>query len=361
VENLTVAVSLNSASVAARSILTALRIGVVAGRLGEARNVVPVARAAEDAGFELLGLGDNQSLWRDVYVSLTLAAEATSKIRLGPSVTNLVTRHPAVTASAIATVDEVSGGRAFLGVGPGDSSVYNVGARPARLAEVEAGVRSIRAMLLGQEVTNGGRTMQVRWSTRSVPICVSAEGPKGLAMAGRVADGAFVSFGLTSADIQSAEQQIAGAAAAAGRPEDAVEVWHAARVTMAGTDGEAMQRARSGMASVAHHALRLPREARGVPVDLIDPLEELNAKYRTTEHAETGDSFNARLVEDLGLMPYLTARYGMVGTPTQCARRVSDLSRSGVRRLLLMFSGLDLEAQIDRWSREVMPLAGADG
>ena len=341
--------------------MTALSLGVVAGRLGDARNVIPVARAAEDAGFELLGLGDNQSLWRDVYVSLTLAAGATAKLRLGPCVTNLVTRNLAVTTSAIATIDEVSGGRAFLGIGPGDSAVYNVGARPARLAEVEAGVKSIRAMLSGQEVSDSGRAMHVRWSTRPLPICVAAEGPKGLAMAGRVADGAFVSFGLTSADIQAAEQHIATAAAAAGRDPDAIEVWHSARVTVAGTDDEAMQRARSGMASVAHHALRRPREAAGVPVDLIEPLEELNAKYRPTEHAETGNSFNARLVDDVGLLPYLTTRYGLVGTPQQCARRVADLSRSGVRRLLLMFSGLDLEAQIHRWRQEVMPLTGVDG
>ncbi len=341
--------------------MTPLRLGVVAGRLGEAHNVVAIARAAEDAGFKLLGLGDNQSLWRDVYVSLTLAAEATSKIRLGPCVTNLVTRHQAVTASAIATVDEVSGGRAFLGLGPGDSSVYNVGARPARLSDVEAGVRSIRALLSGHEVSDGDRPMHVSWSTRSVPIFVAAEGPMGLAMAGRVADGAFVSFGLTSADIEGAEQIIARAAAAAGRAQDAVEVWHAARVTVAVTESEAMQRARSGMASVAHHALRLPREAKGVPDDLVDPLEELNAKYRTAEHAELGDSFNARLVDDLGLMPYLTSRYGLVGTVEQCARRVAELSHSGVRRLLLMFSGLDLESQIHRWQHDVMPLVGVEG
>ncbi len=353
--------SLNSAGDATRPVLTPLRLGVVAGRLGEARNVITIARAAEDAGFELLGLGDNQSLWQDVYVSLTLAAEATSKIRLGPCVTNLVTRHAAVTASAIATVDEVSAGRAFLGVGSGDSSVLNIGARPARLTEVETGVKSIRAMLSGQEVSDGDRTMHVRWSTRAVPIFVAAEGPKGLALAGRVADGAFVSFGLTSADIQAAEQHIAGAAVAAGRTQDAVEVWHAARVTMAGTDSEARQRARSGMASVAHHALRLPRAAIGVPLDLVDPLEELNAKYRTAEHAELGDSFNARLVDYLGLMPYLTSRYGMVGTVEQCARRVAELSRSGIRRLLLMYSGLDVESQIHLWRHDVMPLVDLEG
>jgi 5,10-methylenetetrahydromethanopterin reductase len=336
----------------------ALRFGIVVGPIGEARNVVPIARAAEDSGFELLGLGDNQSLWRDVYVSLTVAALETSKIRLGPSVTNVVTRDLAVTAGAIASIDELSGGRAFLGLGPGDSAVFNVGLKPARLAEVEAAANAIRAMLSGQSITHGGRSMHVRWSGRRVPICLPAEGLKGLAMAGRAADSTFVSFGLSAADVKAAAAHIAGGALEVGRDPKAIEIWHAARVTIAATEAEAMQRARSGMASVAHHALRLAPEAKGVPDELIEPLNELNAKYRPADHARVGDTFNARLAEDLGLMPYLTARYGLVGTPQHVAGRLSELSSAGVERVLLMFSGPDLEEQIYAWRRDVLASAG---
>jgi len=335
-----------------------MRFGIVVGPIGEARNVVPIARAAEESGFELLGLGDNQSLWRDVYVSLTLAALETSKIGLGPSVTNIVTRDLAVTAGAIASIDELSGGRAFLGLGPGDSAVFNVGLKPARLAEVESATHALRAMLSGRSVTHDGRSMHVSWSQRRVPICLPAEGLKGLAMAGRAADATFVSFGLSPADVKTAAAHIAAGAASVGRDPNAVEVWHAARVTIASTEAEAMQRARSGMASVAHHALRLAPEAKGVPDELIGPLGELNAKYRPTDHARVGDTFNARLVEDLGLMPYLTARYGLVGTPQQVAGRLSELSRAGVERLLLMLSGPDVEAQVHAWRRDVLTSTG---
>jgi 5,10-methylenetetrahydromethanopterin reductase len=337
--------------------MPAMRFGIVAGPIGESRNVVEIARAAEESGFELLGLGDNQSLWRDVYVSLTLAALETSRIRIGPSVTNVITRDIAVTAGAIATVDELSGGRAFLGLGPGDSAVFNVGARPARIAEVESAANAIRKMLSGQEVTHAGRSMHVGWASRSIPICIPAEGPKGLAMAGRAADAAFVSFGLTPAYVRSAAEQITAGATAAGRDPQAVEVWHAARVTLAGTETEAMLRARAGMASVAHHALRLAPEEKGVPAELIAPLAELNAKYRPADHARPGDSFNARLVEELGLMPYLSERYGLVGTPEQVAGRLSDLRQAGVERLLLMFAGPDVAAQVHRWRRDVLDRA----
>jgi 5,10-methylenetetrahydromethanopterin reductase len=291
-------------------------------------------------------------------MSLALAAGATSTIRLGPCVTNIVTRNLAVTTSAIATLDELSDGRAFLGLGPGDSAVLNVGARPARLAELENGVTSIRTMLAGKDTIDNERSMHVGWaSSRSIPIFLAAEGPKGLAMAGRVADGAFISYGLTVEDVRSAEGFLSGGASAAGRSMSAIEIWPAARVSVADTSDEAMRLARTGMASVAHHALRLSPQTNGVPDKLLPAIGELNARYRPNQHAEFGDSFNARLVEELGLMPYLARRYAVAGTPDECARRLSELSRLGIRRLLLMFSGPDLEAQILSWHKHVMPLS----
>jgi 5,10-methylenetetrahydromethanopterin reductase len=334
--------------------MAGLRFGIVVGPFGESRNVAPIARAAEECGFELLGLGDNQSLWRDVYISLAVAALETSNIRIGPCVTNVVTRHIAASAGAIATLDELSHQRAFLGLGPGDSAVFNIGSKPARLAEVESAAVAIRELLSGRRIEHAGRSMHVGWSARAVPICLPAEGPKALAMAGRVADAAFVSYGLAPGEVASATAQIAAGALSVGRDLDAIEVWHAARVTIAPTADGAMQRARSGMASVAHHALRLSPEAKGVPSELIAPLSELNAKYRPGEHAQVGDTFNARLAEDLGLMPYLTERYGLVGTPAQVATRLSALTRAGVERLLLMFSGHDVEDQIHVWRRDVL-------
>ncbi len=319
---------------------------MVAGPLGESRRAIEVARAAESAGFELLGLGDNQTLWLDVYISLALAAQATNSIRLGPTVTNAVTRHLAVTAGAVATLDELSSGRAFLGIGPGDSAVYNAGAKPARMDDLESAIRAIR-------------DLRPAWANRQVPIYVSAEGPKGLAMAGRIADGALVSFGLEREEIREAGLRIADSARSAGRRVEDVEIWFAARVTIAPTVDEAMQRARSGMAAVAHHALRFPARASGVPSELVQPLEKLNAAYLTSEHAAAGTTHNSELVEQLGLMPFLARRYGLVGTAAECAVRVEELTRMGVERLLLMFSGAKLVEQVAQWRDEVMPLVNA--
>jgi 5,10-methylenetetrahydromethanopterin reductase len=80
---------------------------------------------------------DSQNLSADSYVALTLAATGTERIGLGTGVTNSVTRHPAVTASAAMAVQEVANGRMALGIGRGDSALAHLGRAPARLKGFE--------------------------------------------------------------------------------------------------------------------------------------------------------------------------------------------------------------------------------
>ncbi len=87
-------------------------------------------RAADGFGFDAIGYGDSQNLWGDLFVALTLAAEHTSRARIGPMVTNPMTRHPAVAAGGMASVQQISGGRAFFGLGTGDSALRNIGRAP---------------------------------------------------------------------------------------------------------------------------------------------------------------------------------------------------------------------------------------
>src|SRR5437879_5575687 len=98
--------------------------------------VAAMARQAEEWGFTGLLLADSQNLNADIWVELALAGAATSRLRLGPGVTNPVTRHPAVTASAAATLQAETGGRAVLGFGRGDSALTQIGRRPVPVAEL---------------------------------------------------------------------------------------------------------------------------------------------------------------------------------------------------------------------------------
>ena len=95
------------------------------GVIGHLKNpsvaeVEELAGAAESAGARWLGLAD-AFWWRDVWVLLTVAAGATSRLVLGPAMTNPYLRHPFLTVAALATLQEVAGPRVFLGLAAGGS------------------------------------------------------------------------------------------------------------------------------------------------------------------------------------------------------------------------------------------------
>src|ERR1043166_6458601 len=120
-----------------------------------------MARSAEEAGWDGMLVVDSQNLAGDAYVGLTLAAQATTRLRLGTGVTNPFTRPPAVTASAIASVQVASNGRAVLGIGRGDSSLAYLGLAPAPVAVFGAYLERVQRYLRGEAVEfsaggNGG-------------------------------------------------------------------------------------------------------------------------------------------------------------------------------------------------------------
>ena len=125
-------------------------------------DVASQTRLAEEMGFDYVGIADSQSLARELYVTLSVVAMSTERVMLGPTVSNPLTRHPAVASSAIASVNELSGGRAFLGIGSGDSAVLNLGLRPARLAELHHYIQSAREMLAGDTSEYRGDRAHVR-------------------------------------------------------------------------------------------------------------------------------------------------------------------------------------------------------
>ena len=184
------------------------------------------AFAADVARIEALGwdaawLPDSQLRRRDTYVLLAAAAQATSSIRLGVLLTNPVTRHPSVTASSIATIDELAPGRVELGWGAGDTAVRLAGLRPATVAQMEAGIRLMRRLLDGEQVEVGAERPAELPFHRPVPIWLAAGGPRTLEMGGRAADGVFIRVGTHPALIEDAVSRIRRGAASAGRaPND---------------------------------------------------------------------------------------------------------------------------------------------
>ncbi len=184
---------------------------------------VDMVREIESLDFSHLWLTDSSLHARNSYVYLTLAAVNSSRLRLGTAVTNPVTRHPAITAAAAATLDELSAGRAILGIGAGDRPLLALGRKPCAPADLADAIEAIRALWSGDEVTviAPGFALdhaKLRFGARpGLPIFVSASGPRTLELAGGLADGVILLVGLFPDAVTWALEHIdRGARAGAG-------------------------------------------------------------------------------------------------------------------------------------------------
>lgn len=163
--------------------------------------MVELGRLAESLGYDRCWVYDEGLATRDVYVTMTAIAAATTTIRLGPGITNPYTRHPATTAAAIASLDEMSGGRAFLGLGAGGSLTLGpLGIERSKpLANVRDTLVACRSLLSGEPVTMTAERFELHGATLcfgrpDLEIWVAGRGPKMLAMGAELADGVMLDF-----------------------------------------------------------------------------------------------------------------------------------------------------------------------
>jgi 5,10-methylenetetrahydromethanopterin reductase len=161
--------------------------------------VAATARAAEEWGFAGLLVADSQNLTADIWVELALAGAATSRLRVGPGVTNPVTRHVAVTASAAATLQAETGGRCTLGFAQGDSALSQVGLKRLSVQRFERELANLQGLLRGESVPLNGDACAIRWlagvDLPKVPVHAAATGPRTIAAAARHADGVDLTLG----------------------------------------------------------------------------------------------------------------------------------------------------------------------
>jgi 5,10-methylenetetrahydromethanopterin reductase len=293
---------------------------------------------AEPAGFDLLTTGDSQSLWADCYASMTFAATLTSRPGLAVTVSNPMTRHPAVAASAAAAVQQVSGGRFRLGLASGDSALRNIGVRPSTVAELEAYAVAVRELTAGRPCTWQGQELELHWlgSPTRVPIWLAAEGPATQRLAGRIADGVVLSNCLTAERLGAAMAHIAEGAAEVGRSPDEVEVWCMCNLVFAPTEDEGIDSIASVLAGTANHVFRFTLEGKGIPEDLKGRVRGLMGEYQSRFHAQPGTANpNNALIKKYGLRDYLAAQGTVAGPPAHCVDRLREVEAAGVRNVVL--------------------------
>jgi 5,10-methylenetetrahydromethanopterin reductase len=311
---------------------------------------------AERLGYDVVWLGDSQFLWRELYVMLGAAAALTSTIAMGSSVSNPVTRLPSVTAGAIATLHELSGGRARLGIGVGGTSTGILGVPPATRAQLRAYVGTVRALCAGESVPAGhgeARLVYASAETRP-PIYIGGSGPKVLALAGEIADGAIIGGGTCSPERLRAKLdaiQEGRARAAAGG---------AFRVCLSATTAVHADRAL---------ALAAVRPAVAVNLNYTDPAwplseaarrarEAVRELYRHDEHMspDAGEKFAVAIPDEV------VDEFAIAGTPAECLAKARAIFAAGVDEIMINPYGVAGGARgeiIEAFAREVIaPVRG---
>ena len=310
---------------------------------------VALTRQAEAARFDYGWLFDSHVLWREPYVLLTLMAEATTRLRLGTCVTNPATREPSVTASSLAVLNELSGGRMDLGIGRGDSARRVLGKPPTTMATLEEAITVIKALVEGRPIEYEGTELQLPWAGAwTLPVWVAGYGPMALAMTGRVADGLILQ--LADPDlIRWFVDQMREAATAAGRDPSSVSV-QAAAAAYIGPRDIGRERTRWFPALVSNHVLDLvnkyPREQ--LPDALTGYITDRTG-YDYHHHAEVGSS-NASFVGD-----DVTDRFCLLGGPDEQIAKLRELADAGVDQFNLYLMNGDEESQLEAYGWEVIP------
>lgn len=330
-----------------------------------------MAVGAEKAGYDGMYVVDSQNLAGDPFVGLTLAARATTTLRLGTGVSNPGTRHPVACAAGIASVHSLSGGRAHLGIGRGDSALAHLGLAPASVDELARYVDVVRRYLRGERIDfsaldpwrgAAARPVEVlgmadvpadsrlHWldpALAPVPVEVVATGPRMLSMAAAGADRVLLGVGADPARVGWAVDRVRSVSAS---------VPIAAFVNVVTHDDLDVGR-RLGAGGVATFArfsvmdgkVRTPIDAESEAV-----LTEVHGAYDMNHHTQSGSAQAGRIGADFA------DRFAIIGPPAHCVARLQALTALGIDRLIIVGPAIDADpAEAKRaraaFAAEVLP------
>lgn len=318
---------------------------------GPAEDTLRWARAAEDAGFDIVGIADSQSVYRDVYMCLALCAAGTRRVRLGPRVINPLTRHPAVAAGAAATLAEMAPGRTMLGIGTGDSAVLNLGITPSSRARLRDYVGTVRELLATGHSEWEGRPCRMTWGgavASRIPIYLAASGPRMLRLAGEIGDGVIINNGLTPDIVRESIAQVRAGAESAGRSLDEIDLWWLPVANVRSDRAAAIDEVAMTLASAGSHLSRFTTKGKHIPRELHDAVVALGDRYRPEEHSKP-DSSNRGIIRELGLLDYLADRFAIAGTPQDCVAKIEAAVEAGARQFWMSIHFDDKERFLHDW------------
>jgi probable F420-dependent oxidoreductase len=312
--------------------------------------LVELARLAEDNGFDYAWIWDSHVLWQEVYSIFALMAANTERIKMGPCVTNPVTRDVTVTASALATLNEISEGRMVLGMGRGDSARRVIGKSPVTVDRMELACRQVKDLVEGREIDYDGTPIKLKW-TRGDPleVWVAAYGPRALGCVGRVADGLVMQLadpyiiGWSLPYVQAAAED-------AGRRVQDIRVMSAAPAYVTTDLAHARDQVRWFPALVSNHVVDLVRRYSDteLPQELTDYIEA-RAHYDYADHGRAGAE-HAQFVTD-----EVVDRFCVIGPADGCIGKLKELESLGVDQFNIYSMVDDPEGLIKSFGERIIP------
>ena len=304
----------------------------------------------EAAGFSGVGVHDHQHSGRDVFLTLALAAERTSRLALYPATANPITRHPMVLASLAHSLEEIAPERVRLTVAPGYLSVANIGRPRATVEAMRRSVLTIRRLLRGEGVEfNGVETRLRNVSGQPTPVFMTAAGPRMVELAGEVADGALLLVGLHPTAVDAARRRLEIGAGRAGRTLDGFQTVFITPTTVS-DDGPAARRFPQQWFRPGQPYLKYPSDS--------------NLFWLREAGIDLGNDFVPEAIDDAQAAEICDA-FGLFGTPEECLTRLGRArEESGIDHVFIFPThtqegGYDMpRAEVEAFRETIIPGLG---
>ena len=308
--------------------------------------VVSLAASSESNGFDFVWITDHYNN-RNVYATLASIALGTKKVFLGPGITNTYLIHPAWTASAVATINEISGGRAVLGVGPGDMVTFGkLGVQMEKpLTRIKEVVGVIRTLHTGGKASSEFfkiKGAKLDYQGGRIPIYVGAQGEKMLQLAGEIGDGALINASHPRDFVFAAEQIKKGI-----KEQKDFDV---VAYTCFSIDRDAEKAKKAAKIVVAFIVAGSPdvvHQRHGLDMGSVGRVKEaMNAAFTKGAWKELGASVTDGMMD----------AFAIYGTPQQCVEKIKELLKSGVTQVVIGSPiGGDRKAAIELIGKEIIP------
>ncbi len=333
--------------------------GVGIGRALRIDEIPDHARVAEECGFSHLTFVDQPNLDRDVHVMMAMAVANTQRIRIGHGVIDPYTFRPWVIANATATLNELSGGRVFLGIGAGGE--YGKAIKPRPLQELREAIQFIRKYMAGEEAAFQGVRMHSEWVSRPVPVYMACTGPRSCQLAGEIADGAIVG-GVNPEKTKWHLELIEKGALKAGRDPSEIDVWARTLIYVAESKEVARREAASYAATWAYdnylalfrrenpELVDLRRRLERVEPEIIGDLQRVYDAFDPYQHERT-DAPHAQVVTQRVIDFFL-----LTGTPEDICEGINKLGELGVKTVsTVLFTIFDQKGMMREIRSKIVP------